>query len=105
VNPDTPDTARPEYAVVGHLEWLDFVRLAHLPSAGEIVTAENFWGDIGGGGSVAAVQLVKLGARVHFFTALGDDELGRRSLQRLQALGWKYRPLFAPSPPGEPSPS
>ena len=88
----------PQYAVVGHLEWLDFIRLEHLPQAGEIVTSPKFWDDIGGGGSVAAVQLVKLGARVHFFTALGDDELGRRSQERLRAMGVEVHACFRPQP-------
>jgi len=45
------------------------------------------WEEPGGGGAVAAAELARLGASVEFFTALGDDELGRRSHDQLSALG------------------
>jgi len=74
-------------AVVGHVEWIEFVRVPHLPTAGEIVHASETWEEAGGGGAVAAVQLAKLAGGVDFFTALADDEIGRRSRERLEALG------------------
>ena len=40
-----------------------------------------------GGGAVAAVQLARLAGASVLITALGDDELGRRSVARLQELG------------------
>jgi ribokinase len=74
-------------AVVGHVEWIEFARVDHVPAAGEIVHAGEAWEEPGGGGAVAAVQLAKLAGGCDFFTALGDDELGRRSAQELKALG------------------
>ena len=47
-------------AVVGHVEWIEFARVPHMPTPGEIVHATEWWEDVGGGGSVAAVQLAKL---------------------------------------------
>ena len=42
-------------AVVGHVELIEFVPVEHVPSAGEIVSAEETWVEAAGGGSVAAV--------------------------------------------------
>ncbi|MGI8592830.1 MAG: PfkB family carbohydrate kinase, partial [Solirubrobacteraceae bacterium] len=74
-------------AVVGHTEWVQFVQVERVPSAGEIVHAADAWEDVGGGGAVAAVQLRKLAGEADFFTALGDDDDGRAALARLQELG------------------
>ena len=74
-------------AVVGHVEWVEFARVEHVPEPGEIVTALETWSEPAGGGAVAAVQLAKLNGSVEFFTALGDDELGRRAREELTALG------------------
>jgi ribokinase len=77
----------PRVAVVGHVEWIEFARVPHMPRPGEIVHATEWWEDVGGGGGVAAVQLVKLAGGVEFFTALAGDEIGRRAEQRLEELG------------------
>lgn len=74
-------------AVVGHVEWIEFARVPHVPRPGEIVHATEWWEEVGGGGAVAAVQLAKLAGEAQFFTALGDDENGRRARQRLEELG------------------
>ena len=74
-------------AVVGHVEWVTFARVDHVPVPGEIVHADDVFELPAGGGSVAAVQLHKLSGACTFFTALGDDELGRRSRDDLEALG------------------
>jgi ribokinase len=74
-------------AVVGHVEWVEFVRVPHVPVAGEIVHATETWAEPAGGGAVAAVQLAKLAGGADFFTALGDDELGHRADEELRALG------------------
>ena len=47
-------------AVVGHVEMMEFVRVEHVPSSGEIVHATETWEEAAGGGAVAAVQLSKL---------------------------------------------
>jgi ribokinase len=69
------------------VEWVEFVRVEHVPAPGEIVHALETWEEPAGGGAVAAVQLANLNGSVHFFTALGDDELGRRAAEELAALG------------------
>jgi ribokinase len=77
----------PRIAVVGHVEWIEFARVDHVPRPGEIVHATESWEEVGGGGAVAAVQAAKLAGGAEFFTALAEDELGRRSRERLAELG------------------
>jgi ribokinase len=74
-------------AVVGHVEWCEFVRVERVPAAGDIVHATEWWEEPAGGGSVAAAELARLAGSVDFFTAVGNDELGRRTVERLTALG------------------
>jgi len=74
-------------AVVGHVEWVEFAVVDEVPRQGQIVEAAETWGEPAGGGAVAAVQLARLAGDASFFTALGDDERGARSLTRLAELG------------------
>jgi len=74
-------------AVLGHVEWVDFVRVAALPRPGEIVRALDAWEEPAGGGGVAAVQLAKLAGACRLFTALGEDERGRRVREELPRHG------------------
>jgi ribokinase len=85
-------------AVVGHVEWIDFIRVEAVPKPGEIVHASEAWAEAAGGGAVAAVQLVKLGCETSFFTALGDDDLGRRSREELEAKGVQLHVSWIPEP-------
>src|SRR5438067_3100484 len=80
-------------AVVGHVEWVEFVRVERVPRAGEIVHALETWEEPAGGGAVAAAQLARLGGSCLFFTALGADELGRRSRSELTRLGIDVRAI------------
>ena len=61
-------------AVVGHIEWIEFVPVEAVPRPGEIAHADESWEQAAGGGSVAAVQLAQLADSVDFFTVLGNDE-------------------------------
>ncbi|MET0153765.1 MAG: PfkB family carbohydrate kinase [Candidatus Binatia bacterium] len=74
-------------AVLGHVEWVDFVRVETLPQPGDIVRALDAWEEPAGGGGVAAVQLAKLAGACTLFTALGEDERGRRVREELPRLG------------------
>lgn len=74
-------------AVVGHVEWVEFAEVERVPARGEIAHAGGTWEEVGGGGSVAAVQLAKLAGSCLFLTALGDDPLGRRARAELEARG------------------
>jgi ribokinase len=74
-------------AVVGHVEWCEFAHVERVPRQGEIVTAEGTFAEAAGGGGVAAVQLARLAGDCTLYTAFGDDEIGRRSHERLEDLG------------------
>jgi ribokinase len=85
-------------AVVGHVEWIEFVRVEHVPQPGEIVHALDAWGEAAGGGAVAAVQLARLAGACTLLTAFGNDELGRRSRAELERLGVRVEGLMLPTP-------
>jgi ribokinase len=85
-------------AVVGHVEWVDFVEVERLPSEGEIIHASGASTRAAGGGGVAAAVLAELGAEVDFFCALGDDFDGHAAADQLAARGvgvhaaWRSEP-------------
>jgi ribokinase len=85
-------------AVVGHVEYVEFAPVDHVPEPGEIVHAENTWAQAAGGGGVASVQLAKLAGGSLFFTALGDDRLGHRSKEELQGRGVRVEAAFRDKP-------
>jgi ribokinase len=85
-------------AVVGHVEWIEFGRVDHVPAPGEIVHVSESWEVPGGGGAVAAVQLCRLAGAGTLYTALGDDELGHRSKRELERLGLRVEAVFRPEP-------
>jgi ribokinase len=75
---------RVKVAVVGHVEWAHFLPVARVPVQGELIEAHECWEDAAGGGAVAAVQMAKLAGGAGFFTAVGNDELGREAVARLE---------------------
>jgi ribokinase len=74
-------------AAVGHVEWVQFGRVRHVPRAGEVAHARDAFEEPAGGGAVAAVQLARLAGGSLLITALGADDTARRSLRRLGDLG------------------
>ena len=90
--------SRPRVAVVGHVEWVLFASVDHVPRAGEVLHAHSPFEEPAGGGAVAAVQLVRLAGRAMLFTALGEDDPGRRSLDRLEELGVDVREAARDAP-------
>ena len=85
-------------AVVGHVEWIEFVRVEYVPTRGEIVHAGEVWSEAAGGGAVAAVQLARLAGSSTLFTAIGDDELGRQVVPELERLGVTVHAAVRPGP-------
>lgn len=73
-------------AVVGHVEWVEFVRGDHVPAAGEIVHATDSFQEPAGGGAVAAVQLARMAGGSTLLTALGTDDLADKARRRLGEL-------------------
>lgn len=72
---------------MGHVEWVQYAKVPHVPRAGEVVHARDPFEEPAGGGAVVAVQLARLAGASLLVTALGDDEIARRSLRRLAQLG------------------
>ncbi len=85
-------------AVVGHVEWVALARVERMPVPGEIVHGDLSWEGPGGGGAGAATQLAKLSAQTSFFTALGDDDLGRRANDDLRGLGVRVHAAWRDEP-------
>jgi ribokinase len=85
-------------AVVGHVEWVEFARVEHVPRPGEIVHALETWFEPAGGGAVAAGELLRLAGDVIFFTALGDDEHGHRAERGLRELGVSLEVVYRDEP-------
>lgn len=88
------------FAVVGHVEWVEFVRVDRAPAQGEIIHARGHWEEPGGSGAVAAVQIAKLAGSCELYTSLGDDEAGRRVIERLTAEGVRVRAALGDEPTG-----
>jgi ribokinase len=85
-------------AVVGHVEWVDFVPVDRVPEPGSIFTTVDHWSEPAGGGTVSAAEFLRLGAETTFFTALGDDELGRRTEEALRATGLRLEFVLRDAP-------
>jgi ribokinase len=85
-------------AVVGHVEWVDFVELHRLPGRGEILHAVSASTRAAGGGGVAAVVLAELGAEVDFFTALGRDADGQAAADQLAGRGVRVQVAWRDEP-------
>jgi len=84
--------------VVGHVEWIEFGRVEHVPVAGEIVHVSESWMEPAGGGAVAAMQLCNLAGAATLYTALGDDKIGHRTKEGLEALGLRVEATFRSEP-------
>jgi len=86
-------------AVIGHIEWVTFLKVDQLPLAGEITHAKDCFEEAGGGAAVAAVQMARLiNGPVDLITSLGKDNYGEKCYERLTKLGlnlkvaWREKP-------------
>lgn len=87
----------PRVAVVGHVEWVDFVSLERYPAEGEVAAARQWSARAGGGGGVAAGVLAEMGAEVDFFCALGRDAHGQGTVAQLGERGVRVHPAWRPA--------
>ncbi len=88
----------PRVAVVGHVEWVDFIPIARMPQQGEVAHALGAFTRAAGGGGVAAAVLAELGAEVDFFCALGDDPHGHAAAEEITGRGIKLHVAWRPEP-------
>jgi ribokinase len=88
-------------AVVGHVEWVQFLRLERFPVPGAIQRAQRESTHAGGGAVVAAATLTELGAEVDFYGAVGSDALGEAAVSELADRGMMVHAARRPGPTRE----
>ena len=88
-----------KFAVIGHIEWMHFIKVDQLPKPGLIIHSRKSLECPAGGGTVIAKKLKELtNSEVHFFTALGHDFYGNQCLNILAKMGielhvaWRDKP-------------
>ncbi len=86
-------------AVIGHVEWVTFLKVDQLPIAGQISHAKDYFEEAAGGAAVAAVQMARLiNGPIDLITSLGKDNYGEKCYERLTKLGlnlkvaWREKP-------------
>jgi len=88
-----------KFAVVGHIEWMNFLKVDQLPKQGAISHSENSIEFPAGGGAVIAKTLSDLTSNdIHFFTSLGDDYYGKKSFDILSTMGIKLHVAWSDKP-------
>ena len=86
-------------AVVGHVEWINFLKVDQLPKPGVISHSEKSLEYPAGGGSIIAKTLSELTFnQIHFFTALGNDDYGDRCFKILSNMGIKLHVAWRDKP-------
>ena len=87
------------FAVVGHVEWINFLKVDQLPKPGVISHSEKSLEYPAGGGSIIAKILSDLSLnQIHFFTSLGNDDYGDKCFKILSNMGinlhvaWRDKP-------------
>ncbi|MGH2915154.1 MAG: PfkB family carbohydrate kinase [Solirubrobacteraceae bacterium] len=88
-------------AVVGHVEWVHFLRVDRPPARGDVIGAERISVHAGGGAVVAAAVLAQLGATVELFCALGSDANGDAAEAELAQRGIAIHAVRRPGPTRE----
>ncbi|HMJ36589.1 MAG TPA: PfkB family carbohydrate kinase [Baekduia sp.] len=78
-------------AVVGHVEWVDFVVAPRLPATGEILQASSAHEAAAGGGAMAAYAMRSLTGACTFFCAVGEDHRAAWTVRGLEAAGLEVR--------------
>jgi len=69
------------------------IKIPHLPVIGETVSGRELATPVGGKGFNQALQIHRLGGKVHFFGRLGDDAHGRMILDELEREDFPLRGL------------
>ena len=86
-------------AVIGHIEWVTFLKVDQLPLAGEISHAKDCFEEAAGGAAVAAVQMTRLtNEPVDLITSLGKDSYGEKCYERLTKLGLNLKVAWRDKP-------
>ena len=76
-----------KFAVIGHVEWINFLKVNNLPKAGLITHSKNSLEMPAGGGGVIAKTLREMtNGDVHFFTSLGKDFYGNKTKEIFEKM-------------------
>jgi len=77
-----------KFAVIGHIEWINFLKVDLLPEPGIITHAKTSLELPAGGGALIAKTLYELSNNeIHFFTSLGKDYYGEKSCEFFEKIG------------------
>ena len=88
-----------KFAVIGHIEWINFIEVDQLPQPGLISHSKRSLEYPAGGGSVIAKRLSELtNSKVHFYTALGHDFYGKQCFNILENMGIKLHVAWRDQP-------
>tara|TARA_Y100001968_G_scaffold159201_1_gene145584 strand:- start:166 stop:1008 length:843 start_codon:yes stop_codon:yes gene_type:complete len=86
-------------AVIGHVEWVTFLKVDQLPLAGQISHGNDSFEEAAGGAAVAAVQMSRLiKGPVDLITSLGNDYYGEKCYERLTELGLNLKVAWREDP-------
>ena len=87
------------FAVIGHVEWINFLKVDQLPIPGVISHSKKSHEYPAGGGSIIAKTLSELTLnQIHFFTALGKDDYGEKCFNILSNMGIKVHVAWRDKP-------
>ena len=87
------------FAVVGHVEWINFLKVDQLPKPGVISHSEKSIEYPAGGGSIIAKILSDLTLnQIRFFTSLGNDDYGEKCYKILSNMGIKLHVAWRDKP-------
>jgi len=93
------DLPKLKLAVIGHIEWVTFLKVDKLPFPGQISHAKNCLEEAAGGAAVAAVQMARLiNGPVDLITSLGKDTYGEKCYERLTKLGLNLKVAWRKEP-------
>ncbi len=88
-----------KFAVIGHIEWINFIEVNQLPKPGLISHSKKSLEFPAGGGTVIAKRLRELtNSEVHFFTSLGNDFYGNQCLNIIENMGIKLHVAWRDKP-------
>ena len=88
-----------KFAVIGHIEWINFLKVDQLPKPGVISHSEKSLEYPAGGGSIIAKILSDLTLnQIHFFTSLGNDDYGDKCFKILSNMGIKLHVAWRDKP-------
>ena len=85
-------------AVVGHVEWVEFLPVEAAPRPGIVLHAEHASAEPAGGGGVAAVELARLAGACTLHTAVGEDAVGSGIAPAMASVGVSVAAAVRPVP-------